>query len=399
MTAPSAPRKLRRAAPWAAGLAAVGALALGLRPTPVEVEVAAAARGPIRVTVDGTGKTRVRDLYVVAAPVSGQLQRLSLQEGDQVRAGDVVAWVAAARPTPLDPRTRAELAGRLDAARAAEAEAHGALARARVAAEQAERDAARARQLAAGGSLSPAEAETTELARAARAEEARMAASAVRRAAGEAEAARAALAGAQARAGERVALRAPATGTVLRVHRESEGPIAAGAPVLDLGDRAHLEAEIELLTAQAVRVRPGAAADLVRWGGDAALPGRLARLDPAAFTKVSALGVEEQRIHAVVVPAGPGWERLGEGFAVEAQITAAERNDALLVPAAALFRDGERWAAFVVEGGRARLRHLELAESTASHAAVEKGLAAGERVVLHPSDKVRDGARVAVRTP
>jgi HlyD family secretion protein len=392
-----APRKLRRAAPWIAALAVLAALALGLRPAPVEVDVAPAARGPIRVTVDGTGKTRVRDLYVVAAPVAGDLERVARREGDPVRAGEVVAWVAAARPTPLDPRTRAELSARLEAARAAEAGASAAASRARVAAEQSERDAARARQLAAGGSLSPADAEGAELARAARAEEARMAISAVRRAAGEAEAARAALAGAVARSGERVALRAPASGVVLRVHRESEGPIVAGTPILDVGDPAQLEAAIELLTTQAVRIRPGAPVELVRWGGEGALPGRLARVDPAAFTKVSALGVEEQRIHAVVVPAGAAWGPLGDGYAVDARITVSERGDALLVPAAALFRDGDRWAVFVLDGGRARLRRLGIAESTATHAAVTEGLREGERVVLHPSDKVADGVRAVAR--
>lgn len=390
-------KKLRRAAPWLAALGAVAALALGLRPAPVEVDAAPVARGPIRVTVEGTGRTRVRDLYVVAAPVPGHLERVARREGDPVRAGETVAWVAAARPTPLDPRTRAELRARLDAARAAEAEAAAAAARGRATAEQAERDAARARQLAAGGSLSRADAEGAELARAARAEEARMAASAVRRAAGEAEAARAALAGAEARSGERVALRAPASGVVLRVHRESEGPIAAGTPILDVGDPGQLEAAIELLTTQAVRVRPGAAVELVRWGGDVPLSGRLERVDPAAFTKLSALGVEEQRIHAVVLPAGAGWAPLGDGFSVEGRITVSERAGALLVPAAALFRDGERWAVFVVERGRARLRHVELAETTSSEAAVQAGLREGERVVLHPSDRVSEGARVAVR--
>lgn len=397
MTNAAGPRKLRRAAPWIAAALVLAALALGLRPAPVDVDVAPVASGPIRVTVEGTGRTRVRELYVVAAPVAGHLERLGRREGDPVRAGEVVAWLAAARPTPLDPRTRAELTARLEAARAAEAEASAAAARARGAAEQAERDVARARQLVAGGSLSAADAEAAELSRAARAEEARMASSSVRRAAGEAEAARAALAGAQARPGERVALRAPASGTVLRVHRESEGPIAAGTPILDVGDPGQLEAEIELLTTQAVRVRPGAAVELVRWGGDGALPGRLARVDPAAFTKVSALGVEEQRIHAVVVPAGAGWQRLGDGFAVDARIVVSERADALLVPAAALFRDQDRWAVFVVEGGRARLRRIALAESMAEHAAVAEGLRAGERVVLHPSDRVVDGGRVAVR--
>lgn len=394
---PSPSRTLRRMLPWAIAAAVLGALAAGLRPAPVEVEVATVARGPLRVTEDGTGRTRVRDRYQVAAPVGGHLERIGLREGDAVRAGDVVARLAAARPAPLDARTRAELAARLEAARAAQGEADASASRARVAADQAGRDLARARELSAGGSMSAADVEGAELARRAREAEAAMSVAAVRRAAGEAEAARAALAGAEARSGERVALRAPATGRVLRVLHESEGPVAAGTPILELGDPGLLEAEIDLLTAQAVRIRPGARVELVGWGGGGALPGRVRSIDPAAFTKVSALGVEEQRVHVVVVPDGPGWERLGDGWAVEGRITVSDRADALRVPAAALFRHGERWATFVVEAGRARLAPVDVAESTGVEAAVAAGLAEGARVVVHPSDKVRDGVRVTVR--
>lgn len=397
-------RTVRTAAVGAAlALAVLAALALALRPVRVEVETAAAARGPLRVTVDGTGKTRVRDLYVVASPVPGHLLRLALREGDPVRAGEVVARIAPAASAPLDARSRAEAAGRLEAARAALAEARSAVERARVAATQAERDLSRARDLASGGSASPADVEAAELARNARAEEGRMAVSAAARAAGEAEAARAALAAHEipsARAGRpggALELRAPVAGRVLRVVRESEGPIAAGAPVLELGDPAALEAEIELLTAQAVRVRPGAAVEIVRWGGEAPLRGAVRRIDPAGFTKVSALGVEEQRVHVVVDPDGPGWERLGDGFAVEARVVVSERPDALKVPAAALFRVGSDWSTFAVERGRARLRKVEVAESSGEEVAVSSGLAEGERVVLHPSDKLGDGVRVAVR--
>lgn len=391
------PSSLRRALPWALAAAVLAGLLLALRPDPVEVEVATVLRGPLRVTEDGTGRTRVRERYEVAAPVAGHLERIALREGDPVRAGDVVARLQAVRPTPLDARTRAELAARVEAARAAQGEAAAAAERARLAAEQAGRDLSRARELAAGGSMSAADVEAAELTRRARNEEATMAAAGVRRAAGDAEAARAALAGASARTGERVPLRAPAAGRVLRVLRESEGPVAAGTPILQLGDPALLEAEIDLLTVQAVRVRPGARVDLVGWGGDGALAGRLRSVDPAAFTKVSALGVEEQRVHAVVVPDGPGWERLGDGWSVEGRIVVSERPDALKVRASALFRQGDRWESFAVEDGRARLRQVEVAESNGADVAIAAGLGEGARVVVHPPDRLADGVRVKVR--
>ncbi|WP_242396432.1 efflux RND transporter periplasmic adaptor subunit, partial [Anaeromyxobacter oryzisoli] len=216
---------------------------------------------------------------------------------------------------------------------------------------------------------------------------------------GELEAARAALAGVEGAArGERVLLRAPAPGRVLRVHRESEGPIAAGAPVMDVGDPSTLEVDVELLTAQAVRLAPGARAELLAWGGGAPLRGVVSRIDPAAFTKTSALGVEEQRVHVVVVPAGgAGWARLGDGFSVEARVVVSERPDAVKVPGSAVFRRGEGWAAFVVDRGRARLRHVEVGDAEGAEISVVAGLQPGERVVVHPSDRLADRARVSVR--
>ena len=393
----SRPRKLRTAALIAVVAALAAAAGLALRPARIPVETAPAARGPIRVTVDGTGKTRVRDRFAVLAPVSGHLERVALRAGDPVKAGDLLARIAPATPPPLDARTRAEAAGRLEAARAAEREARGALDRARIAAEQSARDLERARELSRGGSLSASDVEAAELARRIRVEEAEMAESAVLRARGEVEAARAALAGATARPGDRISLRAPAAGRVLRVHRESEGPIAAGAPVVDVGDPSDLEVEAELLTTQAVRVRPGAAVDLVRWGGEGPLRGTVRRIEPAAFTKVSALGVEEQKVIVVVAPEGPGWERLGDGYAVEARVVVAEREDALKVPSSALFRLRDGWAAFVAEDGVARLRPVEIAEASGDEASVLSGVSEGQRVVLHPSDRLADGVRVEAR--
>jgi HlyD family secretion protein len=386
----------------AAALAGAAALAvLLLRPGPVGVETARATRGPFRETVDGTGRTRVRGLHVVAAPAPGELTRLLVREGDAVRAGELLAWLEPAAAAPLDARTRAELGARLGAARAGAEEARSALARAEVAAGQAAREASRAERLAEEGAVARADAEAARAWADARAGEVRMARAAADRAAREIEALRALLAppGGAAPGRTRLALRAPAPGRVLRVHRETAGPVTAGAPLLDLGDPRALEVEVELLTAQAVRVRPGAPVELVRWGGEGALAGTVASVDPGAFTKVSALGVEEQRVHAVVAPAGPGWEGLGDGWSVEARIAVRSLPDALRVPAAALFRTREGWAVFVVEGGRVRARDVRPAGWDGATAAVEGGLAEGEEVILHPGDRVGEGARVRAGGP
>jgi HlyD family secretion protein len=378
-------------------VAVVAAVALALRPERVRVDVGTATRGPIRETVDGTGKTRVRERFVVSAPVSGHLERVAPRPGDCVETGAVVAVVAPSASAPLDPRTRAELTARHGAARAALEEARAGAARARVEAAQAGRDLARTRALAAGGSAPASDVERAEASARARARQADMAEHAVHRAAGDVEAARAALAGASARGGERVPLRAPAEGRVLAVLRESEGPIAVGTPILEMGDCRALEVEVELLTTQAVRVATGARAEVVRWGGEGVLAGSVRRVEPAAFTKVSALGVEEQRVLVLVDPIGPGWDRLGDGFSVEARIVVAAREDALKVPASALFRRGDRWAVFVVRDGRAGLREVTTAEQSDAEVAIASGIEPGERVVLHPTDAIEEGARVEAR--
>jgi len=379
-----------------AGLVAAVALgaALALRPAPVRVELARVDRGDVRVTLEAPGKTRVREVFTVTSPVNGRLERLVLHEGDVVAAGAPVAALRPLAPAPLDPRALAEAEARLRVARAGEAEARAGAERAAVAVEQARADLARARVLWTGGAASPAALDTADHADRLAREAAHMAEAAVRRAAGEVEAARAVLAGAEARDGARVVLRAPVAGRVLRVHRESEGPLALGAPVLDLGDPADLEVVVELLSAQAVRVRPGARAEVVRWGGEGTLAARVVRLEPAAFTKVSALGVEEQRVRAVLAAEGPGWERLGDAYALDALVAVEEARGVLRVSASALVRAGQGWAAFEVVGGLARLRPLELGAMAAGEVEVRAGLAEGALVVLHPSDRVVEGARV-----
>jgi HlyD family secretion protein len=370
--------------------------ALALRPARVEVETALSDRGPLAEVVEGTGHTRVRERLEVAAPVAGELLRVTVHPGDRVRAGQVVARVAAPAAPPLDPRTRSEATARLAAAQGAEAEVTAALARARVAAAQGERDLARARELARQGSTASAEAEAAEAEARARAEETRMAEAAVQRAGAEVAAARAALEPGGPGGGT-VLVRSPGGGTVLRVPRESGGPVAAGTPLLEVGDLSALEVVVDLPTADAVRVRPGQEARLTGWGQSQALEARVRLVEPGAFTKVSPLGVEEQRVNVLLDPRGPGWESLGDGFAADVAVVVREHADAVRVPSSALFSSAGGDALFLVDGGRARLVRVEVAGRAGGLAALASGLEPGARVVIHPGDQVSEGVRVRAR--
>jgi HlyD family secretion protein len=370
--------------------------ALALRPAPVEVETAVADRGPLAEAVEGIGHTRVRERFDVTAPVAGELLRVTVHPGDAVMAGQVVARVAPPASPPLDARTRSEATARLAAAQGAEAEATAALARARVAAGQGERDLDRARELARQGSTASADAEAAEAAARVRAEEARMAGAALLRAGAEVAAARAALQ-TGGPGGRTVEVRAPARGMVLRVPRESGGPVAAGTPLVEVGDVAALEVVVDLPTADAVRVRPGQAARLTGWGGSAVLEARVRLVEPGAFTKVSPLGVEEQRVNVLLDPRGPGWDALGDGYAADVAVVVREHADAVRVPSSALFSAAGGDALFLVDGGRARLVRVEVAGRAAGLAALARGLEPGARVVVHPGDQVADGVRVRSR--
>ena len=393
------------------GAAALGggllALALGwwmLRPQPILVDVAAVSRGELRVTVDEEGRTRVRDRYVVAAPADGRLLRVTLKEGDRVERGAAVARI---EPASLDPRTRAAAEARLEAARDRQREAVAHVARARAALAQAQRSAARAERLRVDRMLSPEDAEQSALAAATRAEELTAAESAAEAAAHDLEAARAALLGdLRAGAGVRVGqcdsdtpcleLYAPTSGQVLRLLQESERTVTAGMPLLEIGDPRALEIVADVLSTDAVKVQAGAPVLVDHWGGGTTLHARVRRVEPSGFTKLSALGVEEQRVNVIadfVDPPGA----LGDGYRVEVRIVVWEAADVRRVPASALFRYGDAWHVFVVEGGRARRRAVEVGARGAFDAEALDGLEAGERVILHPSDRVEDGVRVRPR--
>ena len=390
-------------------LAALVALAAWwlLRPAALPVEVATLAHGPLRVTVDEEGETRVRERFTVAAPTTGQLLRVGLDEGDLVEADAVVGYI---EPAPLDPRDLAGARAHLEAAEATQRAAVARVRRAEAALEKASRDAARAVKLYRAGTLSTEANERARLEETSALEELSAARFAADAANHEVEAARAALlanapppassAGDAPNpcAGGRacVPLRAPVAGRVLRIFEESERIVPAGAPVLEIGDPASIEIVVDVLSADAVRITPGARFLVDDWGGEGTLEARVRRVEPSAFTKISALGVEEQRVNVVADLVTPE-PRLGDRYRVEARIVVWESDDVPKIPASALFRRGDAWSVFTVEGGVARLRPVEIGHLAAFEAEVLGGLEPGAAVILHPSDRVRDGVRVAAR--
>lgn len=397
--APSAPRPPRkrlrgRRLAWAAAALLVAGFGVwSMRPAPLDVETATVERGALRVTVDEDGVTRLRDRYVVAAPVSGRLLRVALEEGDSVRAGDVVARIAA---PPLDTRTADQARARVAAAEAVAREAGAGVAQLRAGLAQARRDAGRLRTLQRAGAVSDHDAEVAETEVEVRARSVSAAEARLRAAEAEIRAARTALADADpARAAEATVaeVRAPVRGRVLRVVQESETPVAAGTPLVELGDAAGLEVLVDVLSADAVRIRPGMELIVDEWGGAGVLLGTVRTVSPGAFTRVSALGVEEQRVNVVGDLAEPP-AGLGAGYRVEARVVTWEERNVVKVPNSALFRDGTGWAVYVVQSGRARLRPVSVGHRGDAEAEVLGGLRPGEVVVVYPSDKVADGVRV-----
>lgn len=386
---PRWPRPGRRTR-WAlAAVAALLLLGLLLRPAPVPVELGLVTRGPLEAGIDADGVTRVVERHRLAAPVAGRLERLSLREGDAVREGEVVARIA---PLPLDTRARDEVAARVDAAAAALQEAGARAAQAGAHREQAERTAGRVRAVAAEGAVSVDALERAELEARSAARDHEAALSRTRAAAAELDAARAALPPAVGDAGA-VPLRAPADGRVLRLLEPDERVVAAGTPVVELGDAARLEIVADVLSADAVRVTPGAPVRITEWGGHGDLTGRVLRVEPSGYTRLSALGVEEQRVNVVVALDAPP-AALGDGYRVSLRLVTWQGDAVVRVPLAAVVRDGEGWVVFVVEAGRAVRRRVELGRRGAADAEVVAGLAPGERVVVFPSDLVHDGVRV-----
>lgn len=383
-------------------LGAVVALVLAFRPQPIQADTARVTLGRFVDTVREDGKTRVKRRYVVSAPLAGTLDRIQLQPGDAVTENAVIATILPAEPPLLDARSRRELAARLGVARAGLLRANTGVEAARAAADYAARELDTTRKLAASGTVAGSELDRVELEEKAKSKELEAARYGARVAQHEVEAAQAALAAGQGKqAGTELAIRAPGSGRILRVYRESAGVVAPGTPLVELADPSALEVVVDVLSTDAVQVLPGASVEIENWGGARPLQGRVRVVEPSAFTRVSALGVEEQRVDVVVDILSPhdDWVSLGDGFRVEARITLFSADRAVKVPVSALFRDGHRWCVYVVDGDRARRRCIEISRRSSSDAVVQKGLAPGDRVVNYPGDTITDGARIQARPP
>lgn len=383
------------------GLALVvaGILAAALWPETITVDVARAGRGPMQVTIDEDGETRVRERFVVSAPVTGRLRRVELEPGDAVVRGRTVVIRLVPTDAPLlDARTRAEATAAVEAARAVVGQARAERERADVALRQARTTLQRQESLAEAGAIAQERLDAARTAAASAESAFRAADFAAARAERELQAAEARLQ-APAAAGRSVDVVAPVSGVVLRRLRESETVVPAGEPLLEIGDPAALEVVADLLSTDAVRVERGSPVLIERWGGSHPLQARVRRVDPSGFTKVSALGVEEQRVNVVIEFDDPtaAARALGDAYRVEVRVVVWREDDVLKVPVGALFRRGEGWAAFIVSDGRAHLRDVEVGERNNEEVQILSGLGAGDELVLHPADTLADGARVASR--
>ena len=385
-------------------LALIAGVAIALWPKPVPVDVAAVVVGPMEIFVEDEGVTRIKDVYTVSSPTIGKALRSPRKVGDEVVAGKtLVAVVEPIDPGLLDIRTQRVNEAAVEAAGAAVNLAEAQVRQARSQLTFAQSELRRAEALTVGTTISEraldkarldvATAEATLASAAATLE--------VRRR--ELESARANLIQSHEgspRSGDCcIQLRAPVSGRVLKLHVESEQVVPAGKPLIDIGSPSDLEIVVNLLSRDAVRVEPGAHAFVDSWGGGAPLRARVRRVNPIAFTKVSALGIEEQRVEAILDFTDPpqAWSRLGHEFRVIVRISVWRQDSVPQIPLGALFRQGAQWAVYVVEDGKAVLRPVEIGERNIERAQVLSGLKPGDTVILHPSDRIEPGVRVAVR--
>ena len=397
------PEVRRRVLVVTVGFLVAIALVYGFMPKPLTVDAVTARRGPLRVAVEEEGRTRVKDRFVVSAPVPGYLRRVDLEVGDVVSKGRQIAVLEPLRSTVLDPRSRAEAEA---SAASAEAVLGAAKEKARAAtadAEYARERNIRMKKLSEGGFISRDDLEQSD-SEAKKAEATRLSAeAAVTAAQADLERAQSVLrysAAEHTQSNEKaVVVRAPVSGRVLKLHRESEGVVNSGDPLVDIGNPHLLEVKAEVLSADAVKIRKNTPVVFERWGGDKPLSGRVRVVEPAGFTKISSLGVEEQRVLVIVDFTSPVevWEGLGDAYRLDTSFIIWEGKDVLQAPASALFRKGEDWALFAIENKRARLRTVEVGHRNGLSAEILSGLKEGEMIVAHPDDQIKDGARVKVR--
>lgn len=406
-------------------VAIAGGLGYAFLPEPADVDVAAVERGTLRVTVDEDGKTRIREKYVVSAPLAGRLLRIDMDPGDRVVAGKTLLTMIEPRdPELLDARAIAQSEARVKAAEAALRQVEPMLAEARAAQAYAEAEMTRVRQAARSNAASQSELDSAIFLYRQRSEELRSARVSEEIARFELEQAQAALIRSRPReddgdsgqlpanssgtsdtngGGEVAAtngwnfpIYSPINGRVLRVFQESAAVVSAGTPLVELGDPSDLEVAVDVLSRDAVKIDPGALVLLEHWGGDHVLQGRVRLVEPSGFTKISTLGVEEQRVNVIIDLVDPPESRttLGDGFRVEARIVIDEAQDVLVVPTSALFRVGTQSALFRVVDGVARRQIVQVGRQNGLEAEIVKGINEGDQVILHPSDQVEDGVKV-----
>ena len=395
---------VRRTVIVAGFLATAAVVVWAVTPGAVPAETAVVTKGRFVASVDEDGKTRVRERYVVAAPLAGRLGRIRFKVGDPIKVDDAVATIIPSPAPLMDPRTRREVEERLGAAEANVERAKAVVERATAQSNQANADLKRTRTLAERGAATAQALEHAELAVRLADRDLRAAEFLDHAAEHELSQMRALL----ARYGSSINpdespeswnVAAPVTGVVLRVAQESETIVQPGTPLLDIGDPRDLEIVVDVLSTDAVEIRPGADVAIVHWGGQGALDGRVRRVEPAAFTKISTLGVEEQRVNVLIDIVSPAeqWARLGDAYQVDAQIAVFTKDDATIIPAGALFRRGDQWNVYVVKDGRAQIRDVQVLRRSGRLAAVASGLNQGEPVIVYPSDRISSGVRVSLR--
>lgn len=394
-----------RRLPWIVlALLVVGAVVLAMMPRPQEVDLVAVKRGPLVATANEQGRTRIKEKYVVASPVTGHMKRVDLHAGDPVEVGKALTWIDPNEPDPLDERTRAQAERKKDAMDTARKREQRELERVRHALELAESELARAEAQSLTKSSSPQELESARAKARMAQDEQRVAELKVKIVEYEYEQAKAALIRARPRSpGEtspwRLDVTSPMTGLVLKVHQQSEGPVTPGTKILEVGDPTDLEIEVDLLTVDAVKVQKGARVIVDHWGGAEPLAARVRVVEPGGFMKVSALGVEEQRVWVISDFTDPLEKRaaLKDGYRVEVRIVVWEGDNVLQVPSGALFRRGKSWAVFVAQEGKAVLREVQVGHTSGRETEILSGLSEGEQVLEHPSDKIKDGVSITPR--
>ena len=389
---------------WLVLALAAAALYFALQPRPLEADFAEVSRGPLRITLDEEGETRVRDRYVVSAPLAGRVLRIEHEPGDRVRAAStVLARFLPTDPHLLDPRARAQAEAQVKTSESTLNRSRVELARAQSEREHAESELERHLKLHRDGLVAEDRLESARLRAATAAESERAAQSSIGVAQAELERARASLieaVGAAAPDKAVVLLHAPIDGVVLRRIWESEAVVAAGEPLLELADPAKLEIVSDMLSTDAVKISLQDKVLIEQWGGERTLLGRVRRVEPYGFTKISALGVEEQRVNVVIDFDDPreAWEELGDGYRVEVRVVVWESDAVLKAPSSSLFRHGEAWAVYVVDDqARALLREVEIGQRNAREVQILAGLLAGDRVIAYPGDQIASGVEVVAR--